>query len=279
MDEHELYGLAREQFIAERNAWAKRLRTDGRRDEAAKVAALRKPSAAAWAVNQLVRTAPDGFTALLQAGDELRRTQDSMLAGDGSAHALRDAVERERDAVDALVAVAPLQGVSVAVMDRVAATLHAAALDEDTRSEVREGRLVEERQHVGFGAGSLMAGPAPKRRPADKAKPPASAPVQTADVARAEAKRVRDREQAEQSRLAEERRQARQAERDARRHVAAAERALASAKHHHETARAALQDAEAKLDDARAQAGEATAAHDQAQRALDSLSPGTASQR
>jgi hypothetical protein len=51
----ELYGLALDAFVPERDALAKRLRADGRRDEANEVKALRKPSVAAWAVNQAVR--------------------------------------------------------------------------------------------------------------------------------------------------------------------------------------------------------------------------------
>ena len=56
MDANKLYGLPLERFTEERNALAKRLREEGQRDEAATVSKLRKPSVAAWAVNQIVRT-------------------------------------------------------------------------------------------------------------------------------------------------------------------------------------------------------------------------------
>ena len=56
MEPDDLYGLPLDRFVAERGALAKALRADGRRDEASRVAALRKPSVAAWAVNQLART-------------------------------------------------------------------------------------------------------------------------------------------------------------------------------------------------------------------------------
>ena len=56
MDVDELFGLPLDEFIPERTALAKSLRAEGRRDEAKEVAATRKPSVAAWAVNQLVRT-------------------------------------------------------------------------------------------------------------------------------------------------------------------------------------------------------------------------------
>jgi hypothetical protein len=245
MDEYELYGVAREQFITERTAWVKVLRADGRREEAARVAALRKPSVAAATVNQLVRTEPERLAALLAAGDALRAAQARMLSGDGTAIELRDAAERERSAVDALLSVATGEGMSGAVSDRVAGTLHAAALDTDARAQVCAGQLVEELQHVGFGGDSARSHAAPKR--------------------------AEERERTEQRRLTEERRQARDDERDARRRLQAAERALASAEERHAATRTALKDAEHKLAEARVEAEAASAAHGTAQRALDSL--------
>jgi hypothetical protein len=251
MDEHELYGVPREQFIAERAAWAKALRAEGLRDDAARVAALRKPSVAAWTVNRLVRTEPDRFAALLKAGDALRTAQDRMLSGDGTADELRDAVEHERAAVGALLSSATDE-MSPSVSDRVAGTLHAAALDLDARGEVSSGRLVEELQHVGFGGEPLAAGRAPKRPPAKRTD-------------------ASEREQAEERRLAEERAQARRSEREARHRLEAAERVLADAEHRHASAQAALDEAEEKLDAAQADVRSASDAHDAAQRALDSL--------
>jgi hypothetical protein len=279
MDEHELYGAPREQFIAERTAWAKALRVDGRRDEATRVAALRKPSVAAWTVNQLVRAEPDRITQLCEAGDELRAAQDRMLSGDGTADELREAVERERAAVGALVSVAAEHGMSGAVSDRVAATLHAAALDETARGRVSRGQLVEELQHVGFGGEPLAAGPAPRsprREPSSQAGQRQPAPARrgrkdAAAPAAAEAMQAEERARAEEQRLAAERKHARHAERDARRRLESAERALAHAEEHHARARAAFKDAEDTLRAAQAEAETASAAHDEAQRALDAL--------
>src|SRR5438094_10544964 len=102
MEPHDLYGLPLERFTEERNSLAKALRKEGRRDEAAEVAALRKPSVAAWAVNQLVRTQRRAVAELFAAGDALREAHDQVLAGRGDGTLLRSAVERERTAVDAL---------------------------------------------------------------------------------------------------------------------------------------------------------------------------------
>ena len=71
----ELYGLPLSEFIPERARRVKALRADKKRDEATEMAALRKPSVAAWAVNQLVRTQSKAITRLFKAGDALAKAQ------------------------------------------------------------------------------------------------------------------------------------------------------------------------------------------------------------
>src|SRR3954453_17458848 len=97
-----LYGLPPEDFTAGRNALAAELRAEGDREGAAAVKALRKPTAAAWAVNQLVRAQPDLVEALLGAGGELRQAHRQAASGRGAAQ-LRAAAEAERAAIEALV--------------------------------------------------------------------------------------------------------------------------------------------------------------------------------
>src|SRR6478736_6685161 len=82
-----LYGLPLDAFVPERDALAKRLRADKRREEADAVKALRKPSVAAWAANQVLRSQPGQRDALLEAGDALRAAQEDLLAGRGDAAA------------------------------------------------------------------------------------------------------------------------------------------------------------------------------------------------
>ena len=307
MQPDELYGLALEQFIPERGALVKALRAEKRRDDAAAVAALRKPSVAAWAVNQLVRSQPSGVQELYAAGDELRDAQARLLAGTGDGRALRAANERERAAVDALVEAArgllssDGHELSSAVVERVADTLHAAALDEAAREQVREGRLERELRHVGLGLGEsadpfAVAPPAPKQRSAKpaagkskakgkaKGKAPAStpapAPAQQAApaakpsaedrrAAREQAKREReDRERRERER-AEARKAARIAEAAAKRRVERAGHALKAAEERRDRAAQALGKADEALGAAQAEAEEAAAAHAQAQAELD----------
>jgi hypothetical protein len=155
----DLYGLALDRFVAERGALVKSLRKAGRREEAVEVAQLRKPSTAAWAVNQLVRTQRAAIQELFDAGDALRNAQSDLLAGRGDGRTLRAAGDRERAAVDGLVEIARgLLGsagdeLSATAIERVADTLHAAALDEGAREQVRAGCLERELRHIGLGLG------------------------------------------------------------------------------------------------------------------------------
>ncbi len=72
---NELYSLPRDEFTAARNAAVKRAREQGHRELAERIGALRRPSTAAWLVNQLVREHPDELRALVELGDGLREAQ------------------------------------------------------------------------------------------------------------------------------------------------------------------------------------------------------------
>ena len=150
-----LYGLALGEFIGARDALAKELRRDRRRDEAAWVKGLRKPTVAAWAVNQIVRTEKRRAKALFRAAESLGRKQEELAEGRADAAELRQAGDAERRAVSDLVdAAAQLEGdeaLSDAALERVRETLHATALDEDTRRRVEAARLSQEAAAVGFG--------------------------------------------------------------------------------------------------------------------------------
>jgi hypothetical protein len=179
-----LYGLALEEFIPARDALAKELRGSGRRGEATAVKALRKPTVAAWAVNQAVRSQPRAARELWEAGDALAAAQEAVLSGKGSGADLRSAAERERAALDPLVDAArgllTASGgdLSETTIDRVRATLQAAAIDPDAREEVAAGRAARERAPRGlFGADAAApsgrsaardgsAGPGAEEKPA-----------------------------------------------------------------------------------------------------------------
>lgn len=299
MEPDDLYGLPLDRFIPERGALVKSLRAERRRDEAAAVAALRKPSLAAWAVNQVVRSQGASVQELFAAGDELRDAQARLLAGTGDGRALRAANERERAAVDELVRAA--QGLlssdghelSPTVVERVAATLHAAALDEDARAQMREGRLERELRHVGLGLGEsadpFAAAPAaqprkkapPAAKPGAKAEAPAPATSGAADAdatsrderraAREQATRERQERERRARERAEARKAARTAEAAAKRRAERARHALKAAQERHGRAAKALEQADEALAAAHAEAQDALAAHEQAQAELDAV--------
>src|SRR5215212_965622 len=168
----ELYGLRPGEFTPARNEEAKRLRSDGEREAAEAVRALRKPTVAAWALNQLARRRGKDLERLLKAADELRAAQQELLAG-GDRSALHKAAASERELVAKLSADATTLASEAGergggLQEKVAETLHAAALDEATAEELRAGRMVREREAIGgFGApGGPASTPSPKRRPA-----------------------------------------------------------------------------------------------------------------
>jgi hypothetical protein len=256
----ELYGLPFERFTAERNALAKELRGQGRREDAERVAAMRKPSQAAWAVNQLVRTQARAMASLFDAGDVLREAQSKLLAGRGDPAALRRATEREREAVGRLAELAggllSSEGneLTPAMLERVSETLNAAALDDEAREQVRGGCLERELRHVGLGGGDITAVVSPGKRPRAARAPETEAK-----------RRLDEREQAER------RKAARKAEADARRLAERAQRELGAAQERRDRAADKLAEAEATLDAAREAAQQAAEAVRRAQTALKAL--------
>lgn len=297
MEPDDLYGLALDRFIPERTALARALRADKRRDEATAVAALRKPSVAAWAVNQLVRSQPSDVAELYASGDALRDAQAALLAGSGDGRALRAANERERTAVDVLVQAArglldsDGHELSSTVLERAADTLHAAALDEHAREQVRSGTLERELRHVGLGLGESVFAPAPAPAPAkEKTEPAAAKPDKAAPAerqkpdaaARAETKAqraARERKaraaaeavkQAERERAAA-RKAARSAETAARRRAERAEHAIRAAQQRRDRAARALDEADEALAAAQAEAQDAAAGLERARADLAGL--------
>jgi hypothetical protein len=164
-----LYGLPIEEFIPARDALSKELRDAGRRGEATAIKKLSKPTVAAWAVNQAVRSQPRAARELWDAGDALARVQEAVLSGKGSGADLREAADRERLALDPLVDAA--RGLltssggdlSETTIDRVRSTLQAAAIDMDAREDVAAGRAVRERAPRGLFGGDEGAVAAPSR--------------------------------------------------------------------------------------------------------------------
>jgi hypothetical protein len=151
-----LYALPLEDFVRERDEFAKRLRSEGDRDAAAAVKALKKPSIAAWAVNQVRRDRPEDVGRLLDVTDELHRVYADLAAA-GARERLGEAADMQRDLIRSLVRCAGElldaggHGASEATLTKVADTLRAAALDDDLREQFSHGRVVRERRAAGLG--------------------------------------------------------------------------------------------------------------------------------
>jgi hypothetical protein len=148
-----LYGLPLDEFTPARNDLARRLRGEKRREDAAEVAGLRKPTAAAWVVNQLVRERPDEARALLAAANEIRAGSED---GDARFRASVDGLARGAREILAASGRTP----SDQVIQEVVTTLRAIAATEPEALET--GRLTQGREASGFDA---LAGAAPKLGP------------------------------------------------------------------------------------------------------------------
>src|SRR3954453_8649308 len=246
----ELYGLPLEQFTAERNALAAELRS-------AEVKALRKPSAAAWAVNQLVRAEPELVEALLGAGGELRQAHRQAASGKG-AEQLRAAGGAERAAVEALMARAAEvlgRAPSAALGEAMRNTLHAASSDDEARELVASGTLVEGLRPVGLG-------PVPASIAGRSARAASGAKPRRNDSAEEDGA-------AERERAAEQARAVRSAHASVaafQREVDAAARALERAEEAYARARDAAEAAGERLKDVRKRHREAKAGLREAQR-------------
>jgi hypothetical protein len=165
-----LYLQPPERFTAERNALAKRLREEGDREASEEIKKLRKPSLAAWLVNQLGLREPDDVARLMDAGERMRAAEESMLAGRADADELRAAATAVREALERLSArareIAAEDGrkLNQATLDRVAETLQAASTDEAVAESVRSGHLAKETKHATIGSGRGTTAPRSRSR-------------------------------------------------------------------------------------------------------------------
>ena len=142
-----LYGYPLRHFIEHRTAAARALD----RPLAASVRALRKPSPAAWLVDQLARHDLSNIDAAIALGVELQQAQTD---GDGErirelSRQHRDEVRRLTDRARAISASSELTA-SPAVLDEVAQTVSAAMADAGAAAAVRSGLLVRSLRSTGF---------------------------------------------------------------------------------------------------------------------------------
>jgi hypothetical protein len=168
-----LFAVAPDRFVAERNALAKKLRDEGRADDAAAVAELRKPSAVVFAVNRAARDRPKAAQGAAEAALGVR---DAQVGGD--AEAFGKALADLDSSLDLLaeVAVANLapsgKQPSEAMRRRLRELLRSAVADDHAREALARGALAEELEAPGFSPyAGIPVQPKPRGRKAEPAAP------------------------------------------------------------------------------------------------------------
>jgi hypothetical protein len=260
-----LYELDPNDFVAARNDLVKRLKKEGDKARAAEVATLKRPTPAAWAVNQLVRRHREELEELVRLGEALRDAQDRALAGDDpgdmrqAGRARRDAVARLAERADRLLV--ERGGVAGAHAGDVTATLEAASLDAEAGAAVLAGRLSTELEPPsGFGLFDLTVAPAPRPKPTP-------APAEEPAVSEQDERARREAEEAvDEARRRWEQRSAQAKEAVAK--VAAGRQAVQEAEAEITRLEDLLTDAQRRL---RAAARDAELAEDAASRAEDAV--------
>lgn len=149
----ELYGAPLDEFVAERKRLARKLGGE----EGKELAARRKPSVAAWVLNQLARRERRDVDLLLDAGHRLRQAQEGVLRGEERG-TFEQARTKEVDALKRLAKAAErtlrdARGTaSAATLAQVDEGLRTAAITEEGRELLARGRFVETPEASGFAA-------------------------------------------------------------------------------------------------------------------------------
>jgi hypothetical protein len=240
----DLYALDPSEFVTARNDLVRQLKADGRRDEAATVARLRRPTPSAWALNVVARRDPDLVQRALDVGHELKDATDAAVGG--NAEAFKRTVAEDQAAsgavIDAAQRVLGDRGPGLAT--KISGTLRAAILDDEVADELRRGVLDAEHEASGFAFGAAVAS-APAgtsgRRSGAKSKQASAGNRSRSD------ERAAKREQ--RTRLKEKVRELRERAAEAEREAKQRERAASAARKAADEAARALDDARRQLDE------------------------------
>ena len=181
-----LYQQPLSAFVRERDALAKRAGAEG-----ATIRRLEKPSAAAWAVNQVYWNRRKTFDTLTTASERLRSAHERKLAGKPSDIDLAEAAHRA-----AVVAAVDDARQLLAASGDAATDATLSAVDETFQTLVwtaLDGRLIRPRKPTGLEALSALMKPGHKIKPAAKVLPMRPTPEGRAEAAEREA-RAREKE-------------------------------------------------------------------------------------
>ncbi len=97
----ELAEVPPEEFVSARDELAKRLKSEGKAEEAAAVKKLRKPTVARWVTEQVRRRHAREVDALRAASADVAQAQEAAVTR-GDRDALRDATAKRRNAAEAV---------------------------------------------------------------------------------------------------------------------------------------------------------------------------------
>jgi hypothetical protein len=146
----ELYGSDPQAFTGRRTELAAQARTAGDAAAAKAIAALRKPTRAAWVVNQLARTDPSAPIKLAELGAALRAAQQARHGP-----RLRELSVARGPLIDALtdqaLAAGGVPDPPPSLRAEVAATLSAALADPSVAAGFASGTLTSAAHWAGFG--------------------------------------------------------------------------------------------------------------------------------
>lgn len=211
-----LFQLPLSDFTAARDDLARRLRGEGRREDADRVKQLRKPTVAVWLVNRVAREHELDVKRLTKVGETLAQSHATLAAGNRSgefAEARREEQRTLEQLARAVRELAAREGVGEGAVPRATETLRAASLSDEGRELLRRARLTEELEPPGFEALAGLSGAA-------QGQPRGGGAKRERDAARKQARERLRRLQAEERRLAEAARVARREADGAERHAA-----------------------------------------------------------
>jgi len=141
----ELYAVDPSDFMATRKQLVADLRAAGDVAAAKELGTARRPTNAAWALNQLARHHAELVDQFLEQSRALREAQDQAVSG--RPDELRSATRAQREALAAVTQAANGvlgKGMTEAYRSQIAATLQAASVDDATATVLRQGRVTRE---------------------------------------------------------------------------------------------------------------------------------------
>ena len=207
-----LFRLPLAEFTSARNALAARLKKPGRAIDAERVESLTKPTAPAWAVNQLYWQNPRAIDQLVGVTERVRKAQTGRIKNADVRELLSEKKRMMAELMEKASAILSAAGhaASLDAMRRVSATLEALAVWGKTEGAPQAGRLTADLDPPGFEALAAVMGGAKGEsarvlsfRAPKAAGDPAVARAHARDAVKAAEKRLRDaRREAERAQIA-----------------------------------------------------------------------------